>query len=222
MAPRKKKTDAAEIDLDAELGSATIDAEQKALVRKAVEEAAAIALRIEKGSALLKDLKEQLHKITTETLPATMARAGTSLYAVDDGPMIGWKVEVKPFVGGALIGPKPDDDEAERIEKTKKREAAFEWFRSVEAGDLIKNILVAEFGKGEDNKAGEVKEKLNEIGVNFEITTSIHPQTLLSFVRERMKNGEEVPLEDLGLFAGRNAKLSPPKEPKKKKGDPND
>jgi hypothetical protein len=40
-----------------------------------------------------------------------------------------------------------------------------------------------------------------------EESEGIHAQTLLAFVREKLRNGEEVPIDTLGLYAGRVAKV---------------
>jgi hypothetical protein len=185
-------------EIESALGVNAPNVEQLKSIEQLVNGGIALVQRIEKGEALLKELKAQLHQLTTVTLPDQMSSAGTSLFKNEEG----WKVEVKPFVAGSL----PKEEE--------KRTAALEWIRSVQAGDIIKNRLAVEFERGEDNIAGEIKAKLDELGMDYELKEDVHPQTLLSFARERMKGGEEVPLETLGLYAGRNAKIEPPKRRK--------
>ena len=46
------------------------------------------------------------------------------------------------------------------------------------------------------------------MGVAFVEAESVHPQTLAAFAREKLKAGEEVPLDLLGLYAGRQAKVT--------------
>lgn len=187
-------------DLEATLGTVAPDVNQLKAVEQLVNTGAQLVERINKGEALLKSLKAELHELTNTTLPDLLAAAGTSIFRIDSGPYQGWKVESKPFVAGSL--PKEDD----------RRAVALQWIRDQKAGDIIKNKLAVEFERGEDNIAGEIKAKLEELGMDFELKEDVHAQTLLAFARERMKNGEDVPLSTLGLYAGRQAKIEPPKK----------
>ena len=54
-------------------------------------------------------------------------------------------------------------------------------------------------------------EDLRQKGYTVNSKMGVHPMTLISHVKERLKNGDQVPLETLGLFAGRVAKIKPPK-----------
>lgn len=192
-------------DLEAALGKVEPSAEAKAALQKTLDEAIILQNRITKGEELLKELKAQLHQLSSFKLPGLMAAMGTSIYVVDGGDFEGYKVEIKGFIAGTL----PKDEEP--LAK------ALEYIRSLEAGDIIKSQLDAQFGRGEDNKMGEIKSKLEELEVTFEVKTGVHPQTLLAFANERIKNGGELDLDKLGLHAGRHAKIAAPKVSKAKK-----
>lgn len=171
----------------AELPSAEELKSVKALVEKALERSRYIA-RLE--DALQRE-KKALNVILSSALPDLMASAGTKEFITDEG----FKVSIKDFLSGSL--PKDDD----------KRTAALEWLRGNGAEDLIKNELHAHFDRGQDNIAGDVAGKLNEAGIRYEQTVGVHPSTLKAYARERMEHGEDVPLELLGLYAGRIAEI---------------
>jgi hypothetical protein len=107
----------------------------------------------------------------------------------------GFKVTIKDFLSGSL----PKDEE--------KRSSALEWLRDVGAEDLIKNELHAHFDRGQDNIAGHIAGALEENKIKYEQTIGVHPSTLKAYARERMERGEDVPLELLGLYAGRIAEI---------------
>ena len=219
--PKKKVAPEVTEDIEAELGGG-VSASPEDL--KAVQDlvAAGITLqqRIEKGEELLKSLKAELNVLTTTTLPDTLARAGTSLYKVDGGPLDGWKAEVVPLVAGSLPDVTKNDDTPEKIaDKKAKRERGLNWLREVGGEDIIKTELAIRFDKGQDNMMKDVAEYAREKGLDPDISSTVHHSTLCSFVREYLKSpDEEAPplvAEDLGVFVGRVAKITAPKESKK-------
>lgn len=175
----------------AELPSAEELKSVKALVEKALERQRYIA----KLEDALQREKKALNLILTSALPDLMASAGTKEFTTEEG----FKVSIKDFLSGSL--PKDED----------KRTVALEWLRGNGAEDLIKNELHAHFDRGQDNVAGDVAGKLQEAGIAFEQAVGVHPSTLKAYANERMRNGEDVPLELLGLYAGRIAEIQRPK-----------
>jgi hypothetical protein len=176
----------------------------RAAVEEMVRKAIALEMRIDNGNDLLARLKDELKEIKDKKLPDALASLGTTSFVIDEGDMEGWGVEIKPFVGGILH------------EKGDEREAALDYIRNIGGENLIRNTVEAFFDKGQDNAAGEIKEQLKELGITFESKIGIHHMTLISFVKERMKNGEETDLDKIGLYAGRAAKMKKPKEKKVK------
>lgn len=164
---------------------------------KSIEELAnhgySLTKQIDEIEVLLKKYKEELMKLTRVTLPDAMAAAGTSSFTTNSGV----KITVKDFVNGSL----PKDEV--------KKSLALNWIERNGGKDIIKSELVCEFQKGEGNlqKKNQAAELLADMGVTFIDKENIHPQTLAAFAREKMQAGEEVPIEMLGLFAGRQAKI---------------
>ena len=83
----------------------------------------------------LKAEKKALLKLTDEDLPAMLQEIGLNSFELDDGS----KIEVRPTYGAHI--------------KIDNREQAFEWLRVNDFGDLIKNTVSCDFGRGEDEMA---------------------------------------------------------------------
>lgn len=218
-AKKAKKSETTTADLEADLGTHKASAEELKAVETVVLEAITLKTRIEKGEALLKELKSNLAQTVNEKLPAILAQAGTSLYKVDSGPLQGWKVEVVPIVAGSLPQVTKEDDTDEKIASKKaKRSAGLNWLRKAGLEDIIKTELVIRFDKGQDNLMGDVKGYAEKLGLAPDIESGVHHATLCSAMKEYIKTPDpevgEPPFEDLGLFAGRAAKLTAPKETK--------
>lgn len=165
--------------------------DQVKTISKLVERAYALENEITSAEEYLKRLKGELHVLTTSTLVDAMASAGSSEFITDKG----LKVSVKDFISGSL----PKDESL--------RARALMWLESVGAQDLIKNHLEADFSRNQDNLVAQVEQLLSELGVGFERKRDVHHSTLKSFANERLKKGEELPIELLGLFVGRKADI---------------
>jgi predicted NACHT family NTPase len=74
-------------------------------------------------------------------------------------------------------------------------------------GDLIKNTISVDFGRGEDNDAADLKQGLNDMGRSYTDKTGVHPQTLRAFVREQVESGQTLPLDLLGVFIGQKTTI---------------
>ena len=162
----------------------------ESLVNRALE----LTRELETIDEYAKKLKAELHVITSTQLVDVLASAGVSEFKTKDV-----KVSVKDFISGSL----PKEEHA--------RSQALQWIESVGAADIIKNHLEMDFDKKQDNLAGQVEEFLEGLGVEFHRQRDVHHSTLKSFANERMKAGEDLPLETLGLYAGRKAEIKPVK-----------
>lgn len=136
---------------------------------------------------LLKSKKEELRRQSEEELPSMMAELGINSFELDDGS----KVTVRDLYGGYISVP--------------NRDAAYEWLRENNYDDIIKNIIAVQFGRGEDQKAEHYLKILEGHGLLPEQNTSIHPSTLKAWVKERMENGDQFPMDLFGAFVGQRA-----------------
>ena len=139
-------------------------------------------------------LMEELQQVKENLLPDAMMALGLESFVLKSG----YAVCVDKFYAGKI----PDDRSSE----------AFAWLRTHGLESIIKREVKLVFGKGEDDRATETMIWMRKQGLDPVDKTGVHPQTLKSFIRERMENGQELPNELFGVFVGNRAKVTPPKK----------
>jgi hypothetical protein len=135
----------------------------------------------------LKNEKRALMKLTDEDLPTMLAEIGLTSMKLDDGS----EVSIKPQYGANIL--------------VDNRPAAYEWLRENGYDDIIKNTVACTFGRGEDDKASAFKAFAEKEGFFAEQNTGIHHTTLRAFVKERVENGDDFPMELFGAYVGQRA-----------------
>ena len=135
----------------------------------------------------LKAEKKALLKLTDEDMPAMLAEIGISSFSLDDGS----QVEVKQTYGASIL--------------VDNRPKAYEWLRDNGYDDIIKNTVLCQFGRGEDDQASAFAAFAQKQGYVPEQKTEIHPQTLRAFVKERVEEGDAFPMELFGAWVGQRA-----------------
>ena len=145
----------------------------------------------------IKQLEEQLkakakaaRKLSQEIIPAKMQALGLESLTLKDGSA----VKVKQLVQASI--------------PVRHRETAFQWLRDHGHGDLIKNQVSAEFGKGEDKSAGDFIDNIKSLGYEPKQKVWVEPMTLKAFVREQISEGVDIPMETFGIFVGAETKIS--------------
>ena len=139
--------------------------------------------------------KAKLFELQTVELPEAMDQAGISEFTTTDGA----KVKVAPIVQGSL--PK----------EYSKRATALDWLRKNGHEGLIKREISVAFGKGQDDVASLLVNKINELLQSEEVDApvednpSVHPQTLCAWAREMITEQTAFPADALGLWIGRKA-----------------
>lgn len=94
-----------------------------------------------------------------------------------------------------------------------KRVPAINWLDQNDYGHIVKRQIVIEFGKDSDEevksflKALGDYERITERPLNFKETFTVHPQTLMAFVREKFKEGVDLPKQTFGIFHQKKAKV---------------
>jgi hypothetical protein len=171
-------------------------------LKKAAAEAIDIEAFIKSLEETLSDAKTKLHHARTKVLPDMMAEIGMSSFSLDDGT----EFSIDNFVSGSL--PKSVEGKA----------AAIKWLEENDAESLIKSDIKISFGRNQHNEFVNLREELTEKKYDLETGVGVHAGTLAAFVREKLEHGDEVPLELLGMYAGRIVKIKPPKV-KKLKGN---
>lgn len=178
-------------------GEASASPDALATLREAIQEMIDLEIIVASLEEDLKAARKSLHSLRTGRLPDLMAEIQSDHFTHN-----GWECKLSDFVSGSL--PKDPD----------KRKAALDWLEDHEAGGLIKTDVSLSFGKSQHNEAISLAEGLIADGHAVEVLSGVHAQTLQSFARERIRKGEDIDCELLGLYTGKVVKAKPVKEAK--------
>lgn len=88
-----------------------------------------------------------------------------------------------------------------------KRHACMNWLRDNGFGSIIKNVVTAQFAKGEDAAATELYKKLLIAGLNATHKEDVHWQTMKAFLKEQIRNNA-LSVGDKELFGVYEYKLA--------------
>lgn len=184
-------------DVSAEFDGATsaVDTDKLGQLQRALEEAISLEEAVSTLEGDLKVAKAALNSIKSGRLPDLMDEL-----QMESTTFRGWSVNIKDFVSGTL--PK----EPERLT------AALEWLEEHDGAGLIKTDLSISFGKSQHNEALATAAKLQEEGLAPLVKSGVHPQSLQAYARQRIKDGDEIDLDALGLFVGKVAKIKGPQQ----------
>ena len=135
----------------------------------------------------LKECKKNLMKLTDEDLPQLLTELGMSSFKMADGS----SVEIKKTYGASI--------------PVANRAQAYQWLRDNGFGDIVKNVVACNFGMGEDYEADSFFDMARKKGFVPDKKTEVLSSTLRAFVKERVENGDEFPMELFGAFVGQRA-----------------
>ena len=159
--------------------------------------AAARQLKLERRLQELTDqstvVSSEIRRLSEVDIPSILDETGLSEVRLKDGT----KVVVKEDLRVSTTG--------------KYREMINAWLVKTGNEDMIKDEVVARFGKGEGDKAAAFLAAALAETEDADRKRSVNPQSFAALLREMMSNGDDVPLDELGAFVQRRAKLEPPK-----------
>lgn len=141
-----------------------------------------LMLRIEEFA---KSLKEDYRNLTETILPELMDELGIHHLSLSEDHEIGISEKVTASI------PKPKMDEA------------CNYLESHGSGSIIKREVGTKFGIKESDLAQKAIDAWKEIGIDAEVTRSVHHSTLAAWVREQLEQGEQIPFELFGVFRRR-------------------
>ncbi len=151
-------------------------------------------------TAELADAVEVARHIEQEALPELMKEFGLTEITLESGAKVSILADVQCSIS---------ED---------RRGVAHAWLRKNGFEGLIKSALNVAFDRSELENAEEAAFMLSILtGQEIVLKETIHPQTLKSFVKERMEAGKPPPSEPFGLHPFNRAKVTLPKAPKRKK-----
>ena len=146
--------------------------------------------QVKTDEELLKDKKKELERLSGEVIPTLLSEMGISSLKLADGSA----VDVKPYYHASIL--------------IKNQEAAYNWLRSNNLGDIIKNNITVSFGMNEDNKAAEYANLAQSQGYQPTQKLKVEPMTLKALVRERIENNKDMPMDIFNVFVGNRTKLT--------------
>ena len=149
-----------------------------------VERLEAMQQQFEIQDESLKEKKKQIEHLSGEVIPTMMSEMGLSHLKLMDGS----SVDVKPNYSASIT--------------IANRDAAFQWLRDNNLGDIIKNEISVSFGRNEDNKAADYANLASERGYQPTQKLKVEPMTLKALVRERIEAGKDMPTELFNVFVG--------------------
>jgi len=137
----------------------------------------------------IKKIKEQADKIGSEIIPNLLAEQGLASLKLADGS----SVDIKKSYNCTI--------------KKDQMESAFKWLRDNGLGDIIKNEVAVQFGKGEDNKAEQLLGLAVREGYEPSQKQKVEPMTLKALYRERIEAGLDMPSQFFHTFVKDQTKI---------------
>ena len=137
----------------------------------------------------MKKIKEQADKIGSEIIPNLLAEQGLASLKLADGS----SVDIKKSYNCTI--------------KKDQLESAFEWLRNNGLGDIIKNEVAVQFGKGEDTKAEQLLGLAVREGYEPSQKQKVEPMTLKALFRERIEAGLDMPSQFFHTFVKDQTKI---------------
>ena len=148
---------------------------------------------VEAKEAQLKQLKEQLTKVSEVDIPSAFESIGlTSITLLDKS-----KVSIKEDVYAGIT--------------KENQEKAFAWLEETGNDGIIKNEVKCPFTKGNDSEAKELMLLLTEYGYSYSISLHVHPQTLKAFVRHQLEDGLPIPTDVFSIHIRKVASIELPR-----------
>lgn len=144
-------------------------------------------------SALMVQLG-QYRNISQILLPEAMS----SLEMTEFKLTTGFKVSIRDEVSASI--------------KADRTEQAADFLDSIGCGDVVKDEVKVNMGKGERDHAAAFLELARQKGLAATEKLSVHPATLKSLVKEQLALGVEFPETDFSVFPYKRAEIKPAKK----------
>jgi aryl carrier-like protein len=162
-----------------------------ARIQRLTERAVMLQKAIDVLEGDLKTYSTELLELRRELIPDAMAEHNLSEFKLTDGS----GVKIGNFVSGSL--PKTP------LERT----FALALLEEHGGEALIQNELIVNFQKKDHNRATALAEELRSAGYEVNLEGNVHHSTLAAWCREKVRAGERLDFEKLGMFVGRDTKV---------------
>lgn len=161
--------------------------------------------------AQLKKATEELRELKAVTVPSLMTSLRMMEIKLSSGSAIVMRNVVRATLPaqGSIQNAKTQE---ERELLQHRLEEGISWLKEEGGEAIIKNVVTVEVGKGKDNEAGKIIEFAESNGFRANKATTVHPQSLSSFIKEKMQHGAAVPMDVFGVYAGSEASVNRPRK----------
>lgn len=144
---------------------------------------------------LLKEAKEEHRTLQEKVIPELMeSAAGMSEFRLSSGFCIKIKEDIYTSTGGKK-------DPA-------RHDKCMDWLDEHGHSGMVKRRVGVSFTKEREEEARRLAQDLADREYLVEVERNVAPQTLKKFVKERIKEGEEVPLDSFGVVQFKKAIIS--------------
>lgn len=137
---------------------------------------------VENLESQLQRTKEKLRQVQEVDLPNAMQQAGVSEIKLPTGE----KITIKDGITAS-------------VPKDRKQEVC-QWLRLHGFGDIVSEDVSVSFGRGEEQQAREMADRLRELGLQPALVTDVNTARLKALIAEQLAKGKEVPLEMFGAI----------------------
>lgn len=131
--------------------------------------------RLSVAEKAVEELAAEARRLSNELLPSLMDEAGTLTLTLDDHTTVTRTESVYASLA------------------KDKREVACAWLCKHGYDGLVKNAFAIQMPRGSTKEAARVAAVLKKAKVRFEFSQTVHPQTLLAFVKESLEAGRKLP-----------------------------
>lgn len=162
---------------------------------KLIVEMGQLKLECDELGMKLAEKQKELREYEENLVPMLMNEIGQTYVRTKSGIEVELKEEVRASF--------PKDE--------KKRAAAFRFLEETGDDGIIKREFRIRYGRDSIEWANKLHEELKRLGVANHATVeedwSVHHQTLLAYIRGKLKEGANVPMEAFGAFVQSFAKI---------------
>lgn len=186
------------------------DEQLKSIAALAAQQLAAEA-EVAEIERKLRHAKDRLYRIRDDLLPTAMMSLGLLDFTLTDGS----KVSVREHYRCPQLDDAPDDEKGEKRALAERLEA-LTWLDEQGHGDIAKRVVTVTLGADAAELAAELITLLrshrsgNKLLIDQRRTVPWN--RLAAFAKEQLRDGEDIPLDVLGVSVQRSAKITQPKE----------
>lgn len=183
-------------DVYADLRDEEVPTNLLTVLRQLADELAAAEAEVAAAEEILQQRKNMLKDIVEQRIPRATEGMDGKL-DLKDGRELIIKEEIRSSIAGD------------------KREPAIEWLDANGYGSIVKRQVIFEFPKGSTDRCNKFLEAVQSLGLGqlvMKTKYEVHHATLNSWVKERLKEGDEIPTDTFGVFRQRIAKVKGEKD----------